>query len=63
MHSYRKRSLKPIWVVGFADADSWHALKDFTTEEAAAAYVSYLNGGNNPEVVPWFTQTAKEQSQ
>jgi len=60
MHSYRKVSLKPIWVVGFYSGGERRDLKDFTSEEAAAAYVSYLNGGNNPHLAPWLPTTEEQ---
>ncbi len=55
MHTYRK-SEPGLWTVGFdvstPDANDFQPLKDFNTEEGAAAYVSYLNGGESPRK-PW----------
>lgn len=38
-----------VWIVGFdactGDPRNFTPLRDFPTEAAAAAYVSYLNGG------------------
>jgi hypothetical protein len=55
MHTYKhvKDGEEWIWVVGhysmIGDSDGvesrWQAMKDFDDEEAAAAYVNYLNGG------------------
>jgi hypothetical protein len=47
MHSYRK-SKNETWTVGFDAGVGWRAMRDFGTEEAAAAWCSYLNGGEHP---------------
>jgi hypothetical protein len=54
MHTYRKTPQgdgRYLYVVGF-DActiqDQWTALRDCKDEAEAAAYVSYLNGGDHP---------------
>ena len=61
MHSYRKASYEARWIVGFYFADGERReLKEFTSEEAAAAYASYLNGGNNPHLAPWLTTTEEQ---
>lgn len=55
MHTYRWS--EPVWAVGywlsnkydygnvFQGDQVWMPLKDFDTEEKAAAYVNFLNGG------------------
>lgn len=54
MHTYKHSTNGPSWTVGYYTyraanaAAEWHALRDFTNEEAAAAYASYLNGGSKP---------------
>lgn len=54
MHTYRHSKSEQIWTVGYYTyraantAPDWHALKDFNTEQDAAAYASYLNGGSKP---------------
>jgi hypothetical protein len=35
-----------VWEIRFGD--SAYRIKEFATEEQAAAYVSYLNGGERP---------------
>jgi hypothetical protein len=60
MHTYEKsgKDEESIWTVGYWVNDAinpgrtsartgsvWRALKDFHTEELAASYVNYLNGG------------------
>jgi hypothetical protein len=48
MHTYRYEE-KDIWTVGFdactGDPRDFTPLRDFTTEAEAAAFASYLNGG------------------
>jgi len=56
MHTYIKcKGEQSLWTVGhyrmegYEDTSSdhrWMAMKDFSTEEEAARYVNYLNGGN-----------------
>jgi hypothetical protein len=55
MHTYKKAKDEDLWTVGHyyltgGDANSsesrWVAMKDFSTEERAAHYVNYLNGGS-----------------
>lgn len=50
IHTYLKSRNEPIWTVGYymPSDQMWIPLKDFSTEEAAAAYASYLNGGAKP---------------
>ena len=52
MHTYIQNKDEPLWTVGHykmvedgASYHKWFAMKDFNSEEAAAAYVNYLNGG------------------
>lgn len=59
MHTYRK-SEENLWTVGFEvfnpDATDFRPIKDFNTEAGAAAYASFLNGGDNP-AKPWPADT------
>lgn len=57
MHTYVHSKREAVWTVGYyepipqeevAERHQWKALKDFNTEEGAAAYASYLNGGSKP---------------
>lgn len=57
MHTYVHSKREAVWTVGYYEprTDSegglfyeWRALKDLNTEEGAAAYTSYLNGGSKP---------------
>ena len=66
MHTYRKARDEQLWTVGYwrdgaprgaAGGDMhrmpvWEPLQDFGTEKDAAAYASYLNGGEHPRK-PW----------
>ena len=54
MHMYIKDENEAVWTVGFYvpaqnpninPLNRWHAVKSFSNEETAAAYVNYLNGG------------------
>jgi hypothetical protein len=54
MHTYRKTKDEPLWTVGYYTQEvgrmgepisAWMPMKDFNTEEEAACYVNYLNGG------------------
>ena len=53
MHTYMK-SEENLWTVGYwaperkGDYVKWCALLDFSTESAAQAWTSYLNGGSKP---------------
>ena len=59
MHTYRQ-SEQNLWTVGFEmpnpDTTDWRPMRDFNTESEAAAYVSFLNGGENPKK-PWPAET------
>lgn len=59
MHTYKHSKNEAVWTVGYfepivewatenfgAASAKWIALKDFNTEDGAAAYASYLNGGS-----------------
>jgi hypothetical protein len=50
MHTYRLNMIeggtKEYWIVGFNSGEVWTTIKVFLEEKHAAAYVSYLNGGN-----------------
>lgn len=54
MHTYKQENAE--WTVGYhaprSDADGthykWVAIRRFASEESAAAYASYLNGGERP---------------
>jgi hypothetical protein len=56
MHTYKQSKNEAVWTVGLYEPKEddrglfykWVALKDFNTEEGAAAYASYLNGGSKP---------------
>lgn len=57
MHTYKHDKDGDTWVVGYYTTDSysdggsrliWNALKNFHNEAEAAAYASYLNGGDHP---------------
>lgn len=57
MHTYKRDNKEAVWAVGYfmpvrePGGNAWHRwtpLKDFNTEEGAAAYASYLNGGSKP---------------
>lgn len=57
MHTYKHSRSEAVWTVGYyitqhytegGPSREWLALKDFNTEEGAAAYASYLNGGSKP---------------
>lgn len=59
MHTYRRVSQGEgnyLYVVGFEVANpecsDFRSMKDCATEDEAAAYVSYLNGGDHPKK-PW----------
>ena len=47
---------KPEWVVGYYNPEAidvypeWVTISTYKTEEEAAARVSYLNGGLNPDI-------------
>lgn len=44
----RVQETKPLWTVGFYAHDGyWHSESDHSSAEAAAARVSYLNGGRD----------------
>jgi hypothetical protein len=48
MHTYIKSKNEPVWTVGYYAVGLWHTLRDYPDERDAAAYVSYLNGGDHP---------------
>jgi hypothetical protein len=54
MHTYKKTEEGP-WTVGFCVAGTrgpdWHAIADFDTEQQAARYANYLNGGGEPRTL------------
>jgi hypothetical protein len=53
MHTYMQTEKDPgLWTVFFIDTKTRTALKDFGSEASAAAYVSFLNGGEHP-AKPW----------
>jgi hypothetical protein len=53
MHVYIKAKEERVWTVGFYGPPEshtqphyrWHPLRNFDSEDSAAAYVNYLNGG------------------
>ena len=46
---YRQRQAGEFYFkVGFADGEDWTDLREFDSENRAAAWVSYLNGGLPP---------------
>jgi len=47
MHTY-KRSEPGLFTVGFEQNDGFRAMQDFSSEVAAAAFASWLNGGQRP---------------
>ena len=55
MHTYRQSTRGDVWTVGHyqmqegdegASYEKWHPMRDFKTEELAAAYINFLNGGD-----------------
>lgn len=48
MHTYQHQDGK--WSVGYWRGDIWCEVHAVETEDDAAAYVSYLHGGQHPEV-------------
>ncbi len=56
IHTYRKVAGPPqnFWQVGMwvrrGNETFWESVKDFNSESMAAAYVSYLNGGDGTEL-------------
>ena len=38
-----------VWTVGYYSPDRWEPHKDFSSQDDAARYIHYLNGGNSLE--------------
>lgn len=47
MHTYQ--NIDGSWQVGYWRGDRWEWLRVFRTEDGAAAFVSFLNGGQQIE--------------
>jgi hypothetical protein len=49
MHTYmRNERERSLWTVFFIDGSTRYLVEEFDNAKAAAAYVSYLNGGEHP---------------
>jgi hypothetical protein len=57
MHTYQMTVLpsdtkKGLWVVYFVTSQGRYPVRELDSERGAAAFTSYLNGGDHPEK-PW----------
>lgn len=60
MHTYRKSAASDetpeAWTVGIWSGSGWMSVRDFPTEEGAAAYCNYLGGGDGKPFKPAETE-------